>query len=58
MAEVKSVGELIDQARQLDSDIVTAVRHLQGHLGFVTRDHLLQARERLADAVNELLKAL
>jgi len=64
MAEVKSVGELLEQAQELDSDIIARLRLVkdgyaeQLRILLNRKDHLLVAREKLAEAINELIKAL
>ena len=59
MAEAKSVGELLEQAQELDSDIIARLRLVKKE-GYTEplNDHLLIAREKLAEAINELIKAL
>ena len=58
MSEAKSVGQLIDQARQLDSDIIERITEVQyGSYQFDTKERLLTAREKLTGVINELLKA-
>lgn len=58
MAEAKTVGELLEQAQQLDSDIVVKLRHPSYGENYSSRESLLAARETLAETINELIKAL
>ena len=64
MAEAKSVGELLEQAQELDSDIIARLRLVkdgyaeQLRILLNRKDYLLVAREKLAEAINELIRAL
>ena len=58
MAEAKSVGELLEQARELDSGIIARLRLMKEAYAEPSNDHLLIAREKLAEAINKLIKAL
>lgn len=60
MAEAKSVGELLEQARELDSGIIARLRLMKEAYAEPSnrKDYLLVAREKLAEAINELIRAL